>query len=270
MKRKGFTMIELLVVIAVIGILAAILFPVFNRAKMQAKKDSDIVNMKSIHQALKLYQNDAGGYPPLLLQVAEYNGTLKLNVDQVRRGFLYKQRIKDVTVFASSISEAKKDETVQACWPSKDPRGGGDPAETQFKGPSDLVIYTDISYNFNPGPLNGQNPNSPAEFYAYDNYDVAPTLNPGCVSPSKHELRYSLFWTEMGQAGGGPTDNNRQLGYRDPKDDTIVTWNTFFQPTAGSPKLPNHERGTIVLYLSGTAKLEDGKDIYDRSWRFGQ
>jgi prepilin-type N-terminal cleavage/methylation domain-containing protein len=38
MKRHGFTLIELLVVIAIIAILAAILFPVFARARESARK----------------------------------------------------------------------------------------------------------------------------------------------------------------------------------------------------------------------------------------
>jgi prepilin-type N-terminal cleavage/methylation domain-containing protein len=39
-KRKGFTLIELLVVIAIIAILAAILFPVFAKAREKARQSS--------------------------------------------------------------------------------------------------------------------------------------------------------------------------------------------------------------------------------------
>ena len=38
--RKGFTLIELLVVIAIIAILAAILFPVFARAREKARQST--------------------------------------------------------------------------------------------------------------------------------------------------------------------------------------------------------------------------------------
>lgn len=64
MKSKGFTLIELLVVIAIIAILAAILFPIFARARDAARKASCSSNLNQIGKALKLYSSDYGnGYP---------------------------------------------------------------------------------------------------------------------------------------------------------------------------------------------------------------
>jgi len=57
-RRRGFTLIELLVVIAIIAILAAILFPVFSRAREQARKTACLSNMKQIGQALMMYVQD--------------------------------------------------------------------------------------------------------------------------------------------------------------------------------------------------------------------
>jgi len=56
--RKGFTLIELLVVIAIISILAAILFPVFARAREQARKASCQSNLKQIGLAIAMYVQD--------------------------------------------------------------------------------------------------------------------------------------------------------------------------------------------------------------------
>lgn len=57
-KKKGFTLIELLVVIAIIAILAAILFPVFARARDNARKASCLSNMKQIGLAFIQYSQD--------------------------------------------------------------------------------------------------------------------------------------------------------------------------------------------------------------------
>jgi len=58
LKKRGFTLIELLVVIAIIAILAAILFPVFSRAREQARKTACLSNMKQVGQALMMYVQD--------------------------------------------------------------------------------------------------------------------------------------------------------------------------------------------------------------------
>jgi prepilin-type N-terminal cleavage/methylation domain-containing protein/prepilin-type processing-associated H-X9-DG protein len=56
--RRGFTLIELLVVIAIIAILAAILFPVFARAREKARQASCMSNVKQLGAALLMYVQD--------------------------------------------------------------------------------------------------------------------------------------------------------------------------------------------------------------------
>jgi prepilin-type N-terminal cleavage/methylation domain-containing protein/prepilin-type processing-associated H-X9-DG protein len=62
---KGFTLIELLVVIAIIAILAAILFPVFARAREKARTTSCQNNMKQIGTAFAMYRSDYDGRMPM-------------------------------------------------------------------------------------------------------------------------------------------------------------------------------------------------------------
>ncbi len=56
--RRGFTLIELLVVIAIIAILAAILFPVFARAREKARQTSCLSNVKQLALGVLMYAQD--------------------------------------------------------------------------------------------------------------------------------------------------------------------------------------------------------------------
>jgi prepilin-type N-terminal cleavage/methylation domain-containing protein/prepilin-type processing-associated H-X9-DG protein len=56
--RRGFTLIELLVVIAIIAILAAILFPVFARAREKARQSSCQSNLKQLSLGITMYAQD--------------------------------------------------------------------------------------------------------------------------------------------------------------------------------------------------------------------
>jgi len=58
MSRRGFTLIELLVVIAIIAILAAILFPVFAKAREKARAASCLSNMKQLALSWQMYASD--------------------------------------------------------------------------------------------------------------------------------------------------------------------------------------------------------------------
>ena len=74
---KGFTLIELLVVIAIIAILAAILFPVFARARENARRASCMSNLKQMGLALMQYTQDYDE----LLPLNSYTGTNPPNGD---------------------------------------------------------------------------------------------------------------------------------------------------------------------------------------------
>ncbi len=57
-RARGFTLIELLVVIAIVAILAAILFPVFARAREKARQTSCLANVKELGLAVLMYAQD--------------------------------------------------------------------------------------------------------------------------------------------------------------------------------------------------------------------
>lgn len=60
-EREGFTLIEILVVIAIVAILAAILFPVFARARENARRSSCASNLKQLALSVLQYAMDNDG-----------------------------------------------------------------------------------------------------------------------------------------------------------------------------------------------------------------
>ena len=65
-QKRGFTLIELLVAIAIIAILAAILFPVFARARENARRASCMSNLKQIGLGFMQYTQDYDEKWPLV------------------------------------------------------------------------------------------------------------------------------------------------------------------------------------------------------------
>jgi len=67
--KGGFTLIELLVVIAIIAILSAILFPVFSRARENARRSSCVSNLKQLGTGVYMYTQDYDGRYPMASNV---------------------------------------------------------------------------------------------------------------------------------------------------------------------------------------------------------
>jgi prepilin-type N-terminal cleavage/methylation domain-containing protein/prepilin-type processing-associated H-X9-DG protein len=69
-RTNGFTLIELLVVIAIIAILAAVLFPVFARARESARQTKCLSNLSQLCKAAYMYADD---YDHLLPSAYEWH-----------------------------------------------------------------------------------------------------------------------------------------------------------------------------------------------------
>lgn len=271
--RTAFTLIELLTVIAIIAILAAIIVPAIVRTKDAAYRNQDMSNMNSIRSALQQYKVDQGGYPPALLgYVTLYSSGP--NAGQVipansLAGFLYSKRVNSIETLRPSFNRETMVATTNASWPgTAAPAFGGCSTE----GPLQAYDADNAGFVANPAITGNNVPtanvNEALNFYKISGYDVANAYGPtGVKAP---ELRYTLFWTNygLGVNGCGPgsgLDDPRQLGYDDPPETTVITWNSFFREGATVPP-PARQKREIVLYLGGGARMMDSNGIYTLAW----
>ena len=72
--RRAFTLVELLVVISIIAILAAILFPVFARAREKARQTTCASNLKGFTTAILMYSSDNDAMMPLAITGSDQVG----------------------------------------------------------------------------------------------------------------------------------------------------------------------------------------------------
>jgi len=262
--KKGFTLIELLVVIAIIAILSAIIFPVFARAKISAYKSADMSNMNAIRTAMQLYKADQEAYPPSLLGFATpYGGSTVLPANQVV-GALYPKRIDSVEIFRPALDRPTipaVNQFTTAVWPQG--------VAPQRFGPSDPPVQV----CFNGSSI-------PQQYYTISGYVVATVPTKTGTPQFQTELRYSLFWSnrtvaldpcnpvatgpnsEMGDAN----DAKNQLGYSNPPDTTVVTWDSFFREPYQNGVIP-HGKGEVVLFLAGNARPYDSQTVAAQAWQ---
>ena len=96
-SRQGFTLIELMVVIAIIGVLTAILFPVFSRVREKARQTRCQHQMMQLVTELNQYHRNNGHYPP----APSYDDVTDPSNPRYKGGFsdLYPDYIEDRSLF---------------------------------------------------------------------------------------------------------------------------------------------------------------------------
>ncbi len=177
-RARGFTLIELLVVIAIIAILAALLFPVFARARENARKSNCQSNLKQIGTALMMYVQDYDEYTPASwLGTNDQNGTIwpDLLVPYTKNMEMFNCPSSTIKVGKDSVGKFLRTQIPYACntayWGGHAGSASGPVAShpmnksmAELKVPAETVFATDFSGSWEAG---GQ-------------YDI----NPGYVQPS--------------------------------------------------------------------------------------
>ena len=132
LSRAGFTLIELLVVIAIIAILAAILFPVFARARENARKTSCCSNLKQLGMATHMYAQD-------------YDEMLPCDYYACNSTWTHTRLVTQITPYM-------KDSAVLYC-PSASKMGFADIVDTPTNRSAGNIGYYYYSYDQQPGTV---------------------------------------------------------------------------------------------------------------------
>ncbi len=174
-RTKGFTLIELLVVIAIIAILAAMLFPVFARAREKARQASCVSNLRQLALANIQYAADYDGY--FVLGGADLGGRNTQRWHGTRPGsgrpsgkfdatrsplwpYLKNAQIKECPSFRDYVSDGTANDFEAGCggygynneflgschW---DPYRGGDfPSanDAEVQNPADTYMFADAAF----------------------------------------------------------------------------------------------------------------------------
>jgi prepilin-type N-terminal cleavage/methylation domain-containing protein len=226
--RAGFTLIELLTVIAIIAILAAIIFPVMSNVRVRAQQTQVVSNLQSIQSAMGLFKSDNHNYPTALgeLRISGQGGT------NIPRDVLYPEWLKDKSAFLS---------------PNND-----------VPNPNDFIKVNEsvsagrgyISAALPPGAIDeARNGSLPA----YDDMDGHIDKN------GNYLLHYSRFRTLKTT----DCDYKRQLGFRNPPEDTVITWNDSYVNRDDATDVPK-SGDYFVLFLNGKVKKFSVKQVQQK------
>ncbi len=161
MNKRGFTLIELLVVIAIIAILAAILFPVFARARENARKANCLSNLKQLTLSELQYAQDYDEKFGLSCCV--------INISGARSGYVAKSIYDGGTIpFWHDTLEPYVKSTGSFKCPSVNAVSGsyginyellnGRPAMAQIQRPAETVMFCETSsgqYVYYPNSTTG-------------------------------------------------------------------------------------------------------------------
>ena len=260
-RKNGFSLVELLTVIAIIAILAAIIFPVMSTVKERARQGQCMTNLQQIATAVQLFKQDNRKYPDILgsrVNIGTWNGTYPPEMfENCKDEYLFAEYVKTINAFHCPSSKVTKS--------------------------TDVIIHYKAS---------GGKPEDKMFVYAYDSYDAAvisgggPTYDEAGGAAATAAPHYRICWATNNDAGvatvdgqslkpypppppGGPDtdsttvrqqDYERQLRWRNPPGDTLVTWCSYHEGVNFGGRCP-------VVFLDGHADAMPANEVEVCKWR---
>jgi len=223
-------------------------------------------NLHKLYIGATQYFLDNGKWPEMLFGPAQDSSRLPVttsntvvDMQAVKRGFLYRTYIKDVEVFhCPNAPDKDRKKVVAGYFPASTPWSGllGGNAPTFGTGP---FQFSSLLPSFK---------NITIPFYAYDSYDISAFLmntgkqaKDGAGNPA-YEIHYTRNWNAAIQRGIDTTqDYNNQFIYGRSlnAEKTILTWCNYHVTSGQSEKCP-------TILASGTAKVYDWKQLLNKGW----
>ena len=236
---KGFTLIELLVVIAIIAILAAILFPVFARAREKARQTTCLSNLRQISSAERMYRDEwdsafmkwgengdfrhegFGGHQP-------YEKTFRMVYTELLQPYVKStgvwicpsddgaERGPDGKPVVGMRPTSYHYRHYLSCWPGYDYTDNGNLIyyESDFSNPAGTFIFHEMwpwhEWKFvdakqHPAKVRGWDPKSVMNFIFMDGHAKAMPVNAIVqVAPWWPDQGYDYHWPKDGWKGNIP------------------------------------------------------------------
>ncbi|MEN6355694.1 MAG: prepilin-type N-terminal cleavage/methylation domain-containing protein [Armatimonadota bacterium] len=246
-SNKGFSLVELLTVIAIIAILAAVIFPVMGVVKERARQNNCMSNLHQIGTAVAMFKTDNRKYPLALVGAVDANG---VDIDEGTAGN------------AVDFTSAKSDNYLFTEYV---------PSFKAFHCPSSSISDTKSVVKV---PQKAYADSPTMYIYVYNSYEAF-VSNGGSV-----DRHYYTDWaseTDNSTTGVSRlhpdegTDNEtkqqddyeRQLKFRNPPADTVITWCSYHQ--TGTSTTPSGS--AIVLFLDGSTERVPANKVEACKWR---
>jgi len=233
---------------------------VFSRVRVKVKETQCTNNLHQIGQALQLYKDNWDKYPIVIDTIVSQVGNNPVLVRTLFPQYLKSEEALHCPLATYADVDANvnfQDPTNANKLTSLNP----EQAVKRWPNPNGSPLVVCVNQAGRARALESQcfqgEQSFPVQFPLRDSYD-------GGLVPNKngnaYELHYALDWTEMPP---GINDQPRQLKYRTPPADTVVTW-CMNHVEIGADGVPHGN--VLVLFKDGRVKTLSGEKFY----RWGQ